>query len=116
MQFLLKTLLATLFLIISFNSFINADDYKKIAKVVILDKSSSTKYELVIDSTSVFRSLKFKILSCSHHNFEKYIDETALISISTRNNDNFTGWFFSKTEELNTFSDKIYEISLLSCE
>ena len=47
---------------------------------------------------------------------QEYKDEMALISIYDNNLEYFTGWFFSKTEELNTYSDKIYEISLLSCE
>jgi hypothetical protein len=116
MQSLLKTLLAILFLTSSLTTFLHAEDTSKRANVIILDKSSSTKYELVIDNNSVFRSLNFKILACGYYDFEKYKDGMALISIYDNNLEYFTGWFFSKTEELNTYSDKIYEISLLSCE
>ncbi|MDC0862074.1 DUF2155 domain-containing protein [Alphaproteobacteria bacterium] len=111
----MKTLLAILFLTTNFNLYLQAEDVTKIANVIILDKTSSTKYELLIDNNSTFRSLNFKILACSHYNFEKYKDDIALITIYDSNSEDFTGWFFSKTEELNTYSDKIYEISLLSC-
>ena len=59
--------------------------------------------------------LSFKIFACAHDDFEKYKDDIALVSIYDSNSEDFTGWFFAKTEELNTYSDKIYEISLLSC-
>jgi hypothetical protein len=50
------------------------------------------------------------------HDFEKYVDQIALIKITNAlDNSEFTGWFFSKTEELNEFSDKIYEIRLVNC-
>ena len=116
MQSLLKTLSLILFLLISFNFNLSADKGLKNANLVILDKSSSTKYYLSLSENSTFRSLKLEILSCQLLNFEKYNDQVALIKISNYiDNSKFTGWFFSKTEELNLFSDKIYEISLIDC-
>ena len=116
MQSLLKTLSLILFLLISFNCNLSAEIGLKNANIVILDKSSSTKYYLSMSKNSIFRSLKFEILSCQLLNFEKYNDQVALIKISNSiDNSRFTGWFFSKTEELNLFSDKIYEISLIDC-
>ena len=116
MQSLLKTLSLILFLLISFNFNLSADKGLKNANLVILDKSSSTKYYLSLSENSIFRSLKFEILSCQFLNLEKYNDQVALIKISNSiDNSKFTGWFFSKTEELNLFSDKIYEISLIDC-
>ena len=116
MQSPLKTLFLILFLLINFNINLFADKGLKKANVVILDKSSSTKYYLSLPQNSIFRSLHFEILSCQPLSFEKYDDQIALIKISnSSDNSNFTGWFFSKTEELNFFSDKIYEISLVDC-
>ena len=116
MPSLLKTLFLILFLLISFNSYLFADNGLKNANIVILDKSSSSKYYLSLSKNSIFRSLNFVILSCQLLNFEKYNDQVALIKISNSiDNSEFTGWFFSKTEELNLFSDKIYEISLIDC-
>ena len=116
MQFPLKTLFLILFLLISFNFNLSADKGSKNANVVILDKSSSTKYYLSLSKNSTFRSLQFEIFSCQLLSFEKYDDQVALIKISNSiDNSKFTGWFFSKTEELNLFSDKIYEISLIDC-
>ena len=112
----LKTLSLILFLLISFNSKLSSNTVLKNADLTILDKSSSTKYHLSLSQNSVFRTLKFQILSCQVLNFEKYDDQVALIKISNSlNNSEFTGWFFSKTEELNLYSDKIYEISLINC-
>ena len=116
MQFPLKTLSLILFLLISFNINLFADKGLKNANVIILDKSSSTKYYLSLSKNSTFRSLQFEIFSCQLLSFEKYDDHVALIKISNSiDNSKFTGWFFSKTEELNLFSDKIYEISLIDC-
>lgn len=116
MQSQLKTLSLILFLLISFNPNLSANKELKNANVLILDKSSSTKYHLSLSKNSIFRSLQFEIVSCQFLNFEKYNDQVALIKISnSTDNSSFTGWFFSKTEELNLFSDKIYEISLIDC-
>ena len=114
MQYLLKTLSLILFLIINFNYSIAADEISKTANLIILDKTSSTKYKLDIIEAASFRDLNFEIISCKDYKFEKYTDKISLIKI---NNNSFTfiGWFFSKTEELNTFSNKIYEIKLVNC-
>ena len=42
------------------------------------------------------------------------IIEIALIKIS-QEEDIFIGWFFSITDELNLYSNKIYEVTLKSC-
>ena len=116
MLYLLKILFLISFLLISSNAKLLSDDHIKSANLIILDKSSSTKYNLFISNNSIFRSLNFNIISCKFHNFEKYIDQIALIKITnTLDNSEFTGWFFSKTEELNKYSDKIYEIRLVNC-
>tara|TARA_B110000858_G_scaffold181422_1_gene219883 strand:- start:352 stop:696 length:345 start_codon:yes stop_codon:yes gene_type:complete len=112
----LKKLFLILFLLISFNFKAFSDINEKITNLVILDKSSSTKHELSISGNQIYRSLKFTIISCKFHNFEKYVDQIALIKITNLlDNSEFTGWFFSKTEELNEFSDKIYEVRLVNC-
>jgi len=114
MQYLLRILFLILFLVINFSKELITQDLIKSANLVILDKTSSTKYNLSIKSESKFRSLHFEILSCNNHQFEKYLDQIALIRI--KNYDEiFTGWFFSKTVELNNYSNKIYEISLIDC-
>ena len=116
MLYLLKILFLILFLLISSNTRLLSDDHIKSANLIILDKSSSTKYNLFISNNSYFRSLNFSIISCQLHDFEKYVDQIALIKITNDlDNSEFTGWFFSKTEELNEFSDKIYEIRLVNC-
>ena len=46
--------------------------------------------------------------------FDKYLDTGALIKIS-QNDNIFIGWFFKYTDELNMYSNKIYEISLIDC-
>ena len=46
--------------------------------------------------------------------FDKYVDTAALIKIS-QNDNIFIGWFFKYTDELNMYSNKIYEISLTDC-
>ena len=116
MLYLLKILFLILFLLISSNTRLLSDDHIKSANLIILDKSSSTNYNLFISNNSYFRSLNFNIISCQLHDFEKYVDQIALIKITNAlDNSEFTGWFFSKTEELNEFSDKIYEIRLVNC-
>ena len=51
---------------------------------------------------------------CIRDRFDKYVDEIALIKIS-QDEDIFIGWFFSITDELNLYSNKIYEVTLKSC-
>ena len=83
-------------------------------ELLILDKSSSSKYELEFSKTYQFRNLSFEIVSCKNIEFDKYLDKAALIRIS-QNNNVFIGWFFKYTDELNLYSNKIYEISLTDC-
>ena len=113
MQYLWKRLLIILFLIsISFNqTFANKINN---TKLLILDKSSSSKYELEFLETYQFRNLNFEIVSCKNIQFDKYLDTAALIRIS-QNEKIFIGWFFKYTDELNLYSNKIYEISLTDC-
>ncbi len=113
MQYLWKKLLIILFLIsIFFNQTLSAEI--NITKLLILDKSSSSKYELEFSETYKFRNLFFEIVSCKNIEFDKYIDTAALIRIS-QNDNIFIGWFFKYTDELNMYSNKIYEISLTDC-
>ena len=113
MQYLWKKLLIILFLIsIFFNQTLATEiNY---TKLLILDKSSSSKYELKFLDTYQFRNLSFEIISCKNIKFDKYIDTAALIRIS-QNDNIFIGWFFKYTDELNLYSNKIYEISLTQC-
>ena len=83
-------------------------------KLLILDKSSSSKYELEFLKTYQFRNLSFELISCQNIEFDKYLDTAALIKIS-QNDNIFIGWFFKYTDELNLYSNKIYEISLTDC-
>ena len=113
MQYLLKRLLIVLFLISSTSIKTFADNGKK-ASILILDKSSSTKYELNFSKEIQFRNLSFELITCEKIKFDKYVDEIALIKIS-QEDDIFIGWFFSITDELNLYSNKIYEVTLKSC-
>ena len=113
MQCLWKKLLIILFL----NNIFYSQLYSKetnTTKLLILDKSSSSKYELKFLDTYQFRNLSFEIISCKNIKFDKYIDTAALIRIS-QNDNIFIGWFFKLTDELNLYSNKIYEISLTDC-
>ena len=83
-------------------------------KLLILDKSSSSKYELEFSETYKFRNLFFEIISCKNIEFDKYLDTAALIRIS-QNDKIFIGWFFKYTDKLNQYSNKIYEITLTDC-
>ena len=83
-------------------------------KLLILDKSSSSKYELEFFEKFQFRNLSFELVSCKNIEFDKYLDTAALIKIS-QNDNMFIGWFFKYTDELNLYSNKIYEISLIDC-
>ena len=86
----------------------------KIVKLLILDKSSSSKYEIEFSKSYQFRTISFELVSCKSIEFDKYIDNGALLKIN-QNDDIFIGWFFKYTDELNLYSNKIYEISLTNC-
>ena len=113
MQYLWKKLLIILFLnnIIFFQ--LNASE-TNITKLLILDKSSSTKYDLKFSNSYKFRNLSFELITCKNIKFDKYLDIAALLKI-TQNDNIFIGWFFKYTDELNLYSNKIYEISLTDC-
>ena len=113
MQYLLKRLLIILFLNSTFIFQISAKDINK-TKLLVLDKSSSSKYQLEFTEKLKFRNLSFELVSCKDIEFDKYLDRAALIKIS-QNNKIFIGWFFKYTDELNLYSNKIYEISLSDC-
>tara|TARA_B100000242_G_C42927974_1_gene430359 strand:- start:24 stop:365 length:342 start_codon:yes stop_codon:yes gene_type:complete len=113
MQFLWKRLLIILYLNSIFLSDLYASEIKH-TKLLILDKSSSSKYELQFSDLFQYRNLSFEIISCKNIEFDKYLDKAALIKIS-QNDNIFIGWFFKYTDELNLYSNKIYEISLTNC-
>ncbi len=113
MQYLWKKLLIILFLISIFLHQTLATEVN-ITKLLILDKSSSSKYELEFSESYKFRNLSFEIVSCKNIKFDKYIDKAALIRIY-KNDNVYIGWFFKYTDELNLYSNKIYEISLIDC-
>ena len=113
MQYLWKKLLIILFLNnIFFYQLYSSEN--NITKLLILDKSSSSKYELVFSNSYQFRNLSFELVSCKVIEFDKYLDTAALLKI-TQNDKIFIGWFFKYTDELNLYSNKIYEISLINC-
>ena len=113
MLFLLKKLLIILFLnnLFSFNSY---SDEVDAVSLLILDKSASTKYILNFNDTISFRDITFELVTCEESVFDKYIDKIALIKIHQKD-DTFIGWFFKNTDELNLYSNKIYEITLKEC-
>ena len=113
MQYLWKKLLIILFLISFFFNQTLATEINN-TKLLILDKSSSSKYELEFSKIYQFRNLFFEVVSCKNIEFDKYLDKAALIKIS-QNDNIFIGWFFKYTDELNMYSNKIYEISLTDC-
>ena len=113
MQYLWKRLLIILFLISFFISHLHATASDNI-NLLVLDKSSSSKYELEFSSFYQFRNLSFELITCKNIKFDKYIDTAALLKIN-QNNNIFIGWFFKYTDELNLYSNKIYEISLNNC-
>ncbi len=90
------------------------NETNNITKLLILDKSSSSKYELEFLNSFQFRNLSFELISCKSIEFDKYLDVAALLKIK-QNNKIFIGWFFKYTDELNLYSNKIYEISLINC-
>ena len=114
MQYLWKKLL----IVLSLNSLLfyqlqAATEIDNI-NLLILDKSSSSKYELEFSNSYQFRNLSFELVSCKNIAFDKYLDTAALLKI-TQNDKIFIGWFFKFTDELNLYSNKIYEISLKNC-
>ena len=113
MLYLLKRLLIVLFLINTFSSQAVSENIRNVT-ILILDKSASTKYELNFSNEIQFRNLSFELITCENIKFDKYVDEIALIKIS-QEADIFIGWFFSITDELNLYSNKIYEVTLKSC-
>ena len=113
MQYLWKKLLIILFLNSSFFYQTFASEINK-TKLLILDKSSSSKYLIEFSNTYKFRNLSFELITCKNIKFDKYIDTAALLKIN-QNNNIFIGWFFKYTDELNLYSNKIYEISLKNC-
>ena len=108
-----KKLLIILFLNNIFFCQLQASE-TNITNLLVLDKSSSSKYELDFFNTFQFRNLSFELVSCKSIEFDKYLDTAALLKI-TQNNNVFIGWFFKYTDELNLYSNKIYEISLTNC-
>ena len=114
MQFLWKKLLIILFLNSIFFIQLYSNETVNITNLLILDKSSSSKYELEFLNSFQFRNLSFELISCKSIEFDKYLDVAALLKI-TQNDQIFIGWFFKYTDELNLYSNKIYEISLTNC-
>ena len=114
MQFLWKKLLIILFLNSIFFIQLYSNETVNITNLLILDKSSSSKYELEFLNSFQFRNLSFELISCKSIEFDKYLDVAALLKI-TQNDEIFIGWFFKFTDELNLYSNKIYEISLINC-
>ena len=113
MQSLWKKLLIILFLNNIFFSQLQASE-TNITNLLVLDKSSSSKYEIDFFNTFQFRNLSFELVACKNVEFDKYIDTAALLKIK-QNDEIFIGWFFKYTDELNLYSNKIYEISLINC-
>ena len=112
MQYLWKKLSIILFLNSIVFSQLQAEENN--TSLLILDKSSSSKYDIVFSKYYNFRNLSFELISCKNIEFDKYLDTAALLKI-TQNNNIFIGWFFKYTDELNLYSNKIYEISLTDC-
>ena len=113
MQYLWKKLLIVLFLNSILFCQLLASEIDNI-NLLILDKSSSSKYELEFSNSYQFRNLFFELVSCKDIEFDKYLDTAALLKI-TQKDKIFIGWFFKYTDELNLYSNKIYEISLKNC-
>ncbi len=113
MRSLWKKLLIVLFLSSFFFNLSQASE-SNVIKLLILDKSSSSKYEFEFLNLYQFRNLSFELVSCKKIEFDKYLDTAALLKI-TQNDNTFIGWFFKYTDELNIYSHKIYEISLINC-
>ncbi len=112
-QYLWKKLLIILFLSNIFFFQLQANESNN-TYLLILDKSSSTKYDLKFSNSYKFRNLSFELITCKNIKFDKYLDIAALLKI-TQNDQIYIGWFFKYTDELNLYSNKIYEISLIEC-
>ena len=113
MQYHWKKLLIILFLNSIFIYQLKSNEISN-TKLLILDKSSSSKYIIDFSNSYKFRNLSFELISCKNIEFDKYLDTAALLKI-TQNDNIFIGWFFKYTDELNLYSNKIYEISLTDC-
>ena len=113
MQFPWKKLLIVLYLNSFFLLEANTNEAPKIT-LLMLDKSSSTKYTVEFDQDTNFRNLYIELISCQKINFDKYTDTIALLKIIQKDQ-TFIGWFFKITDELNLYSNKIYEVSLIEC-
>ena len=113
MLFPLKKLLIILFLIKILIPNLLFGGSSKVS-FLLLDKSASTKYEINFSDKFNFRDITFSLIACGEIKFDKYIDQIALINIEQKD-DIFIGWFFKNTDELNLYSNKIYEISLEGC-
>ncbi len=108
-----KKLLIVLYLNSFFLLETHANESQKV-KLLILDKSSSTKYSVEFDRFTNFRDLSIELISCQKTNFDKYTDTIALLKILQKDQ-SYIGWFFKITDELNLYSNKIYEVSLIEC-
>ena len=108
-----KKLLIVLYLNSFFLLETQANESPKV-KLLILDKSSSTKYSVEFDQFTNFRDLSIELISCQKTNFDKYTDTIALLKILQKDR-TYIGWFFKITDELNLYSNKIYEVSLIEC-
>ena len=108
-----KKLLIVLYLNSFFLLETHANQSPKV-ELLILDKSSSTKYSLAFDQNTRFRDLSIELISCQKTNFDKYTDTIALLKILQKDR-TYIGWFFKITDELNLYSNKIYEVSLIEC-
>ena len=76
-----KKLLIILFLNNIFSHQIFASEINN-TKLLILDKSSSSKYKIEFSDKYKFRNLSFELISCKNIEFDKYLDTAALIKIS----------------------------------
>ena len=113
MQFPWKKSLIVLYLNSLFLLEAHANQTSKI-KLLMLDKSSSTKYSVEFEQDTNFRDLSIELISCQKINFDKYTDTIALLKIAQKEQ-TYIGWFFKITDELNLYSNKIYEVSLIDC-
>ena len=77
MRSLWKKLLIILFLNNIF--LVNYKLLTNITNLLVLDKSSSSKYELNFFNTFQFRNLSFELVTCKNVEFDKYIDTAALL-------------------------------------
>ena len=113
MQFPWKKSLIVLYLNSFFLLEAHANQAPKVT-LLMLDKSSSTKYSVEFYQDTNFRDLYIELISCQKINFDKYTDTIALLKIIQKDQ-TYVGWFFKITDELNLYSNKIYEVSLIEC-